>query len=506
MLIHIKECFQKLSVTPLLYILTAYLVFNTGIFSDDFSMSQGNMGYTYLAATPVMLIFVSIFYNLIASEQYFLFEIVKTIYVLISLFMVVRFFSYFYDRKSAIIISFAFVFFPVHESTNFFFIGQYLFWSAALYMYAFVHGIQKNYRTATLLAFMGSFISYGSTPFAIGMALLCYLKNDRKAALALLFPQLLYIIYYILITKLVGIGTNRIPEHTSLSQLGKQFLLQIGTAIDAIAGPSMWIKVYYSIISISSLSLVIGIITISAIFLRYNHTNKGVNRNLVISFATVFLLSLLMFSVTGNYPQIAFNLGNRVTIYGCLLLSYLLFSIRNKYIVTYILVPTLVIAILGLSDHWKKWNQHQQLVVANIRENKQLKAIPKSTTIFVSGNQYSKLGSLSHIEFLSERFVVRSLFRHLLDNKELTFRTLDDYTTYENGLIKNTKYQSSDAINNTIYIYDSERNKILILNDDEINDYLESLPKNKRHWIQLLGDNFIKDIILYLMPRLKYAF
>jgi len=43
---------------------------------------------------------------------------------------------------------------------------------------------------------------------------------------------------------------------------------------------------------------------------------------LVICSLVLILLSFAMFSVTGRYPQLAFNLGNRVTIYSSLLAAY----------------------------------------------------------------------------------------------------------------------------------------------------------------------------------------
>ena len=172
---------RTLSLTPLLYILAAYLTFNTGIFSDDYRMSEGqNMDFGSLAATPVLIVVRSIFYNFITLGQYYLFEIVKTIYVLISMYMISNFFNYFHERKLSLLISFGFIFYITHESTTFFFTGQYLLWSAALYMYACGQGLRQNYTKAVLFSFLGSFISYGSTPFALGLSLLCYLKKDRK--------------------------------------------------------------------------------------------------------------------------------------------------------------------------------------------------------------------------------------------------------------------------------------------------------------------------------------
>ena len=53
---------------------------------------------------------------------------------------------------------------------------------------------------------------------------------------------------------------------------------------------------------------------------------------------------------------------------------------------------------------------------------------------------------------------------------------------------------------------DTEKDKLFRLDVDRINKYIGSLPPDIRHWIQMLDtENFIKKIILYLMPRLEYT-
>ena len=506
MFIYFKRYFQSFSIVHLLYVLTAYLVFNTGAFSDDFLLAE-NKNMSIYATAPLLIIVREVFFNLLTSNHYMIYEAIKTIYVLLALYMINSFFSQLHNKETAAIISFAFVFFPVHDATTFFLTGQYLFWSLALCMYACSHALRNNYKFATIFSFMGSFISWGSTPFSLGLALFCYLKKDRKAALVLLIPNLIFIVYYLIVTKIIGVGISRIPDQTSLIQLAKQFLLQGSTAADSLIGPSMWLKVYYSITNISMSSIIISIIILSFIFARYTHHNTDKDKSISKSFFLIFLLSLGMFTVTGRYPQIAFNLGDRVTIYGSLLIIYLLFTLPNKHIIKYALLPIMVLSSLGISDHWKQWHQHQQTVIENIRTNEKLKALPKSTTVFISGNQYSKLGALDHIEFLSENFVASSIFHYAQDHDTgHIIRTLNSRMEYDNSSIKDDKHKTSYDIKDEIYIYDSENNKLLIVKNDDIKNYLQALPKNKRHWVQLIGDGFIKDSILYLMPRLKYAF
>jgi len=69
-----------------------------------------------------------------------------------------------------------------------------------------------------------------------------------------------------------------------------------------------------------------------------------------------------------------------------------------------------------------------------------------------------------------------------------------------------TKNNTKAEVNDYINVYDSENDRLFTLNVDEINKYIEFLPHDTRHWIQMLDkENFIKKIILYLMPRLEYA-
>ena len=56
-------------------------------------------------------------------------------------------------------------------------------------------------------------------------------------------------------------------------------------------------------------------------------------------------------------------------------------------------------------------------------------------------------------------------------------------------------------------MYDSKENKILEIKKENIQEYIDKLPKDNRHWIQLLDKNtFIIKMILKLMPRVAYAF
>jgi hypothetical protein len=161
--------------------------------------------------------------------------------------------------------------------------------------------------------------------------------------------------------------------------------------------------------------------------------------------------------------------------------------------------------VLGISDHWKAWNKHQMSAINNIRNNSQLQGYKGDKVIFVSGNQYSKYGPISHIEFLSESWVSNAVFDLAL-KENIRAVTINKRHVYENGYLVDAKYNTKVEVNDYINVYDSGNDRLFTLNVVEINSYIDSLPPENRHWVQMLGrDNVIKKIILYLMPRLEYS-
>ena len=65
----------------------------------------------------------------------------------------------------------------------------------------------------------------------------------------------------------------------------------------------------------------------------------------VLGLVLLMFLSFVMFSLTGRYPQLAFNLGNRTTIFGSLLVAYLIVLMPVRKI-----VRVAVFALLFFSD------------------------------------------------------------------------------------------------------------------------------------------------------------
>ncbi|NQT23014.1 MAG: hypothetical protein HQ579_06215 [Candidatus Omnitrophica bacterium] len=297
---------------------------------------------------------------------------------------------------------------------------------------------------------------------------------------------------------------QRIPKHIEIYSIIKQFILQIITFFDAMVGPSMWLKIYYAFTQLRWPSIAAGIIITGVFYAVYKDSENRYNKKLILTFTLLTFLSFGMFAITGMYPQMAFNLGNRVTIFGSLLMAYLIALIPVGHKWRTLIFSVLIFCILGISDHWKAWNLEQQKVIFNMKNNKDLVNYSGSEIIYISGNQYSQYGPLSHIEFLSESWVPRSICSILFD-KGRAVASLNRRHLYKNGYLLDAKYNRKARVDDCIYVYDSENNILIKVESEKINSYIESLPPDNRHWIQLLNIKVIKVLILRLMPRLKYA-
>jgi hypothetical protein len=416
--------------------------------------------------------------------------------------MVSKFFSLFISREKSYLVSFLFIFYPIHDATTFWYIGEYLTLSVSFYLFAYYLIANEHIKTGMLVATMASFVSYGSTPVAISLFLLFILQKEYKKGILLFVPNMVYISYYIIITKYLAIGTQRINE-SSITILIKNLFVQVATTIDTMIGPSFIMKLYYSITSITISSFII-VIVLTFLFTKKLDINKDNNKNLILAFLFMMILSIGMFAITGKYPQIAFNLGNRVTIYSSLFFVFFIALISNKRLLVF-LVFILLLSIFGISDHWKGWNKKQQNIINNISKNQELINFDKSRELFVVNNQYSNMGGISNIEFFSESIVQR-VFK-LTTNNDYKVQGLSSRFIYTNGYLVDTKYNTKTFVKEYIYVYDTDSDKVFKIYKDEIKDYINKLPKEKRHWIQFLdSDNIIKKIIVYFVPKVDYLF
>ncbi|MCP3872430.1 MAG: hypothetical protein GY699_04645, partial [Desulfobacteraceae bacterium] len=289
-----------------------------------------------------------------------------------------------------------------------------------------------------------------------------------------------------------------------LPVLLKQYVLQGITFIDASIGPSFWIKIYYSFLQLSIPSIVLGLCIVCLFYKYFIPQKEAVNMHLLVAFILIVLFAFGIFSLTGYYPQIAFNLGNRVTIYGTFIITlFIVLKLLNSKKTATILFAILLFSMLGISDHWKDWNKTQLQIIDNISTNSKIQKFNKDQQLFVCNNQFSQYGDLSHIEFFSTSSAMQ-VFKFATNNY-YSISPLNRRFRYSNDEIVDTKFGHKFETNDYIYVYDSKKNDVLKLPKNEIQRFIADLPKSNRHWAQLLKeDNIFFNMVISLMPRLKY--
>ena len=500
-------------------ILLLYLYLGTGIHSDDYAHLSIVNSWTlwdiltlYNKTSPAFLVLLPMLYFDYIQFHFFgnaevWYDVAKIAISLFAIYSAWLFSCQYIEKQRAFLFSLFFVLYPLHDATNYWFVGTYMMITGAWIMLAHVYINQGRNLIGVLLGFIGAFWSYASPALVGGLSLTFLATKEYKKFFLFIIPESIYIIYYFNITKFFGVGDFRTKDISNMPNIGKQFVIQISSFIDSAIGPSFWLKFSYSILSSTWVSIVVGSLLALLCLQLYSKNKPSFSKPLLIAFIGVTLCGFLVFSMTGKYPQIAFNIGDRVTYYGSMLLAFLVISISWKKPIAIVILLALSMSITGLSEHWKDWNQKQHSIIENVRTNTELGDIRTGDILWVSGNQYSKLGSISHIEFFSESGTARDIFSFSL-NENINYRVipLNHRFHWENGVISDIKYGTFYQVGNKITIYDSENNKLVKITGDEINTYIDGLLPEHRHWIQLLSQGWMKSMILYLMPRLEYVF
>lgn len=495
--------------------LIAYLVFNTGLVSDDFGIINYLKGKTLMdtvfidnaefVTLPAEHIILLIWYRFFGICGQTVLNIFKIFFMGLTFLMVSRFFRIYLPVPAALTAAFLFIFFPSHDSTAYWFLAYYLTLSMAFYLYAFYLLYNDRMLPALVFAFLGSFISYGSPIIGLALGILFFMHGRFKKGVLIAAPAALFSAYYFLATRHVAELTNKIPAAFDAVIFFKQFTIQILSGIDSLVGPSMWFKMYYAFSGLKLPSIVIGIAASVGFYAFFRSERVKFDARLLSGLTALALISFAVFAVTGLYPQMAFNLGNRVTIFSSLLMAYCLTVLPLSHRAKSLIAAVFIFAILGISDHWKAWSLHQQKVMTAIKNNKDLDLYNDQRHIYVSGNQYSKYGPLSHIEFFSEAGVIGPVSDLLLGRRTLLV-PINKRFVYRDGYMVDLKYDERKPVKDYIYVYDSERDMLIKVVKDDINKFIANLPDDNRHWIQFLDQGPLKTLLVKIMPRLSYAF
>ena len=76
----------------------------------------------------------------------------------------------------------------------------------------------------------------------------------------------------------------------------------------------------------------------------------------------------------------------------------------------------------------------------------------------------------------------------------------------ENGRLLDIRYDEYQDIPENLYVLDFHTDDLRVIPREKLNEYLATLPGFKRHWLQIIDNEFIRRWILKLMPRLDYVF
>lgn len=501
--------------TPIFILVAAYLIWGTGLASDDFThllygvtrpLSNNLLPSTYLS-TPLLHYTHELAYYIFGREHLIAYDILKWVYVSLTIVAAARFFSLFTSKQSALLIGFLFAFYPLHDAATFWLTGLYLQLGFSLYFLAYYFVNTDRLRTAFLFALAGSFASYGSPPIAIGLSMLMAHTRGIKRAAILFIPNALYIAYYLLLNAYILQGSGKLTSNTGIGVFAKQFLLQVASLIDAAFGPSFWLKIHASLSELELASWLVGIATCMLVYKLLPSQREALPKPVLYSLGLILTLALAMFALTGHYPQIALNLGNRVTIYASLLLAFCIIQLPLPRWAVATIAGICLLGSFGLADHWKKNNQFVLETGQNIRASHTLTTLPETATLLVAGGAYSQLGAFSHIEFLATDDTLNSfLSLQLGEYKRYPAIALRPYMQYRDGVLYDPKFDRTFSTTAPLWLYELPHKKLTRLQPDEVETIIVNLKEPARHWTQLLGEGPLRDTILYLMPRLKYAY
>ena len=495
-----------------------YLLTNTGLHGDDYivisSLGKSNvLQFLNIEGAKIMVFNPVVYYSfwwpyfLFGNEYQWGYDLIKIVAHVIGIFFVYKFSTDYLPKDRAVLVSLIFILYPLHDTTAYWYMTAPYILIPATILYA--HHLIRNNKSALgfFVSMLGAFSYYISPPYIFGLSVIFLFEKNFKKAIIFVTPGVLYVAYYFWI-KLHYVGVERrINSDLGVSDFFKQMLIQPLSFLESALGPSYWLKVSYAIESISLVSaIIIAVISVFA-FLKVKKISKTtlLSKSLLAGLISVLILSFGMYALTGLYSHSAFNLGNRSTVYGSLLIAFLLATLlpANKKSVVFLLIIFLA-PVFGLSDHWKSWNSHQKIVIENIKNNQKLKEIETNSTLIVTGNIYSKLGPFAHIEFFSMPWSVSAIFKDSVRTKNIV--ALTPYVVINDDYLIDPKFRGKYFLKDKLYVYDSEKDLVKAISAKDVPELIKHQPIIVRHWVQLFKDTWVQNIVVWLSPRLVYLF
>ena len=494
-----------------------YLILGTGLHGDDFVVIRKMQDYSFgdFFSKPVdlgifgLVGYYSYWWSYLAFgyEYQYMYDVIKIIAHITSIYLVYRFSKDYLSNDRALILSVVFVMYPLHDTTTYWYMTFSYILVPSVLLYAHYLIRKNNLKKGFLMVTLGAFSSYASPAYIFGLTTIFLFEKKFKKAVVFATPGAMYVIFYFWI-KLHYVGVERrIDSDLSILDFLKQMLIQPLSFLEAAIGPSYWLKVFYAIESISFFSIIIVALISILAFIKIGSFSKvpKTSKSLYIGVISVLILSFSMYALTGLYSHSAFNLGNRSTVYGSLFIAFLLvaFLPANKKAVAFLLIVFLA-PVFGLSDHWKSWNANQKIVIENIKNNQELKAIEIDSTLIVIGNIYSKLGPYAHIEFFSMPWNVSAIFKDSVKTKSIV--ALTPYVVINDDYLFDPKFGGKYFLKDKLYVYDSEKDLVKEISAKDVPELIKHQPIIVRHWVQLFKDTWVQNIVVWLSPRLVYLF
>jgi hypothetical protein len=460
-------------------------------------------------ATPLLIVSHGLGYALLGYDHFWAYDALKIGWVALAYGMAYRFATLWLDPARAALFAALFLLFPSHDSTVFWYSNQYLTLTSGFFLFAYYLAERGRLGAAAVLSLLGSFVSYGSPPWAFGLAAAFAMQRRWRAALALVVPNLVYVGYYLVLTAQLRKASTRLPDVFDPLAVARQFLLQLAGGLDAVLGPSLWAKVWWSIGSLTLASLLVAGILWAVLLLREKSAERQpVPRVIWVAAGAVALLGFAMFALTGFYPQAAFGVGNRVTIYASFPVALALAALARPRLAYAAVAGVLVLATLGVADHWREWRRVQVATLEAIRATPELgKKEIAGGTLFVVGRDYSRLGPIGHVAFLSDIWVTDAAFALALGERK-RFKAVaisSRFAVTPAGLV-DAKHGTTYKVGEAIDVYDAERGTLRSVPAGELARFVAAQRPPPRHWIQLVHAPWLAEFILRWMPRLRYLF
>jgi hypothetical protein len=496
-----------------------YLILGTGLHGDDLSTIVQFSDWSFLewvTPNPVrqeifLLSFPSYLlffwaYWLFENNFYLLYDLIKILMHLFFLWSSYQFFKNYIPRDRAIIASIIFILNPIHDATIYWYMCLPYLFSTSLILVAHKL-INSNYlKAGSLICALGAFSFYSSPPYILGLSVIFLIERNYKKFLIFLIPGITYIFFYIGMKIFTQGVERRFDISLGFENIIQNLFLQPITMIDSFIGPGYFLKIISSIHSISIVGLVISIILgvyANNFFKRLTPSSHFKDKKLLTAVCLVLIISFAMYSITGLYNHSPFNLGNRSTLYGSLVFAVIFsYFIPARKTGSLIFLIFFIIPSVGLSEHWKEWNQNQLTVTHQVKNHSLLSSLPLDSLVFVKGNFYSELGAYSHIEFLIMPWTLKAMTPEGSQMIALT----NYIEINEMGVIIDKKWSKQINLSNNLFIYDSNNNSLVQISKDDLISQLGNQPKIIRHWIQLLEGTKAHEILISVYPRISYIF